>query len=72
MAEARNSDRLYMEDCRRAGHCVRGVRAWFNQAGLDFRDFLKNGIAVEQIESMHDGYADQIIARKRAREDAQG
>lgn len=69
---AGNSDRINIADVRQSGHCVRGARAWFAAQALDFRDFLNNGIAVEQVEALHDGYADQIIARKRAREAAGG
>jgi hypothetical protein len=61
-----------MSDARRAGHCVRGVRAWFHEQGLDFRDFVKNGIALERVAELKDGYGDQIIARKRARESSGG
>lgn len=57
-----------IEDCRRAGHCVRGVKAWCEQHQVDFRDFLKNGMSVEKALSFHDGFSDQIVARKRARE----
>lgn len=68
----KSSDRLTMSDALRAGHCVRGVRAWFSSQGLDFRDFMKNGIQEETIAALRDGYGDQIIARKRARETSGG
>lgn len=68
----RNSGRLTMHDCTSAGHCPSGVRRWIHDKGFDFRDFMKNGIDLATIEAMHDGYGDQIIARKRAREAAGG
>lgn len=67
-----NSDVVTMQDCTRGGHCPSGVRRWIHDQGFDFRDFMKNGLPLEQVEALHDGYADQIIARKRAREAAGG
>lgn len=61
-----------MSDALKAGHCVRGVRAWFTERGWNFRDFVKNGIALERVAELKDGYGDQIIARKRARESSGG
>lgn len=28
----------------RPGFCRRGVKVWFEERGLDYQDFLKNGI----------------------------
>lgn len=68
----KNSDLLTMADARRAGHCVRGVKAWCETHNIDFRDLVKNGIELERIAALQDGYGDQIIARKRARESGGG
>lgn len=34
-----------MEDLRKLRYCSRGVRAFFSRHGLDYSDFLKNGIS---------------------------
>lgn len=52
---------LTITDCRRAGYCAKGVKQWFEQHGLDFRDFLKNGTTVEKVRGIGDGLAQRII-----------
>lgn len=49
-------------DMRRAGYCASGIRGWFEQHDLDFRDFLKNGIDIETIREIGDGHATRFIA----------
>lgn len=44
---------------RAAGICVTGSRAWFRSQGLDFRDFLRNGIDAEVLRAT----GDPIVAR---------
>lgn len=48
------------------GICFSGQRDWFGKAGLDMRDFVKNGIAASKLEATGDGIA--IRAVKLARE----
>lgn len=55
--------RITITDIRRAGHCAAGARTWFEAHEIDFRDFLKNGISVEQLKALNDGFAEQVIAR---------
>ena len=57
-----------MDDVRRAGHCARGARRWFEQHGFNFKDFLKNGIDVETFLATGDGQAQQVVDRKHERE----
>jgi hypothetical protein len=54
---------ITMDDIRRAGHCARGTRRWFDENGLDFRGFLKNGIAATDLAATGDGLALQVINR---------
>ncbi|QIM63937.1 hypothetical protein A1D29_10670 [Pasteurellaceae bacterium Orientalotternb1] len=35
---------ITMEDMRRVDYCASGVEAFFKREGLDFDDFLQNGI----------------------------
>lgn len=60
--------RLSIDDVRLAGHCVGGARDWFKRHGLNFRDFLKNGLDAETALSVGDGMAEQVVQRKMERE----
>lgn len=60
--------RITIDDIRGAGHCASGARKWFDTQGLDFRGFLKNGIAVEDFLATGDGQALQVVQRKLARD----
>lgn len=42
-------DRLTPQDVQRAGYCLAGCKKWFEAQNLDFRDFLRSGIAVEDL-----------------------
>lgn len=57
---------ITVTDCRRAGHCAVGIKNWFEEKGLDFRKFLKEGITEEEFLKTNDGYANEIVAKKRA------
>lgn len=35
---------ITMQDMRRVGFCAAGVEAFFKREGLDYADFLQNGI----------------------------
>lgn len=57
-------------DIRKAGHCiVPGTKRWFADHGLDFRSFIKNGIAAETLLATGDALANQVVERTRARRD---
>lgn len=57
-------------DCRKLGYCMKQVRPWFGRMGLDFRDFVKNGIPASKLVATNDVYAMRVIeqARKRVKE----
>lgn len=46
--------RAYMQDVRGAKMCSRGTRDWFVRHGLDWDDFLKNGIPVSKLYEIGD------------------
>lgn len=50
---------------RAAKLCGNGVRAWFRHQGVDYNDFLQNGMPIEQVEAMNDGFAEQVCAAAR-------
>ncbi len=53
--------------CRAAGHCPRGIRDWFISHGLNFGDFLRNGIAEELFLSFGDAQAANVVSRAKER-----
>lgn len=56
-----------MDDCLKAGYCARGVRRWFGNQGLDFRAFMKAGIAASELLATGDAYANQVVERSMRR-----
>lgn len=63
-----------IDDIRRAGHCPRGAKAWFEAHGLDFRTFVKpvergGGLPASVLLATGDALAEQVVRRKRERED---
>jgi len=59
---------ITMADITRAGICARGAKGWFADNGLDFRDFLKNGISATQMLAVGDAHGALVVARKIGRE----
>lgn len=39
--------RVYIKHARACGYCARGMRAFFDKHGLDFAQFLKEGVDAE-------------------------
>lgn len=63
------SDRITLAECKAAGYCINGVRSWCERTGVDFRDFARNGITVEEARSK-DGWAaivDHLLSVRRQR-----
>ena len=59
--------RITIDDVR-AIHCARGARRWFEQHGLDFRAFLRDGIDVETFLATGDQRAESVVQHKLLRE----
>jgi hypothetical protein len=64
-------DRITIQDIRDAGYCASGARRWFSEQGLDFRDFMQNGILIADFLATNDGMAALVVTRKLER-DARG
>lgn len=58
-----NRDRLSIREIRETGHCVRGIRDWLTTRGFDFKDVVKNGISIKDIERQDDEIGRQVIAK---------
>lgn len=59
-----------VEHLRKAGLCSRGARQWFAYTGLDYADFLKNGIPASRVEATNDALGMRVL--KIARDEAAG
>ncbi|HDS1128083.1 TPA: hypothetical protein QDZ99_001932 [Stenotrophomonas maltophilia] len=48
--------------------CAAGIRTWMDRHGLDLRQFLDDGLPVEQFEALDDAFAQRLaaIAREEA------
>ena len=53
--------KIYMSDLRKAKMCARGSRAFFLRHGLDWQDFLANGIDLEIAEKFDDAMTQQVV-----------
>lgn len=50
---------------RELNYCNRGAREFFSKHGLDWGDFLRNGIDVRKIEAIGDAMAMKVVAHAR-------
>jgi arsenate reductase-like glutaredoxin family protein len=60
--------KIYINDVRKSGHCVRGAKKWFQEHDMDFRDFLRNGVDSETFVTKGDGLAKKVVEDKIARQ----
>lgn len=56
-----------MSDVRSIAYCSRGTRQWFESKGLDWSDFLQNGVDAEKLIQTGDPMALAIVEQVRAR-----
>ncbi len=57
---------ITIQDVRNARYCASGARTWFRSYGLDFRDFMENGITEERFLATGDAMAQRVVDMKRA------
>lgn len=57
-----------MEHVRACNYCSRGARAWFERYGLDWQDFLQNGLPASTFETIGDHLGLEVarVARQAA------
>lgn len=61
--------RITLGECKEAGYCVKGVRKFMEASGEDFRDFVINGMTVEEARTK-DGWTalvDHILSVRKQR-----
>lgn len=59
--------KIILADCEECGFCNHGLRMMAKNNGIDWWDFLQNGIDVEILESWNDENANRAIAAAKAR-----
>lgn len=64
-----NGQKITIDDVRKTGHCVAGARDWFGRHGLDFRDFIRNGIEEQKFLASGDTIAAEVVKATRVRRD---
>lgn len=52
--------RIYMKDIRKSGLCSSGVRTYAKKYGLDYNDFLTNGVELDSLPDQ-DGQIVKLI-----------
>lgn len=62
-----SAGKIILRDCTANGNCAKGVRLWFRGHGLDYQDFVKNGIDIEPIEALNDHFGNAVAKRARER-----
>lgn len=57
---------ITIDDIRKVGICASGTRRWFEAQGLDFRDFMQNGISASVLAATGDAQALRVVEAKLA------
>lgn len=56
-----------VQDCRKLGYCMKQVRPWMTQEGLDFREFVRVGLPASKLHATNNAYAEDVIEQARKR-----
>ena len=62
-----SDDKITIGEFRDAGYCVKGQRSMANAIGIDWRNFVKNGLTLEEA-AKHSGISCMVsdVLKKRA------
>ena len=60
--------RVTVQDLRASRLCFQGARPWFRRHGLDWQQFLKEGLDAETLTATGDALALRVIAIAETRE----
>lgn len=58
---------VYASDAVAGGNCMSGSREWAKAHGLDFRTFMREGIAIETLRALECPLADRACDAAEAR-----
>jgi len=59
--------RVTIADVRKLGYCVSGQRRFAEQHGIDFKDFIRNGIPASTLLATDDDMARRAVMEARRR-----
>ena len=57
--------RLMPDDLRECNYCARGSRIMADAIGVDWSDFLKNGVALSHLEPIDDAMIQVLITHDK-------
>lgn len=60
--------KIRMRDIRAAKMCSRGARTWFARHGLDWSEFITNGIDADLVLATGDAMAIRVVEVARGRD----
>jgi hypothetical protein len=52
---------IRVEHIRKAGYCNKGARVFCTRHGIDWADFVQNGIAFERVQHINDTMLQKLI-----------
>lgn len=52
-------------DARKVLYCSKGIRFFCTKYGIDYTDFLKNGIEADKLLALNDSMANKVVEAKR-------
>lgn len=58
------SEKVTVADLRAVRLCVKGIRKWFDNNGLNFSDFVQNGMPREDFEKLPDARVKLVLGVK--------
>lgn len=56
---------------REIGYCNRGSREWFARQGLNWADFVENGVEAEKLRATGDAMAEKLVEHAERSQDGQ-
>lgn len=60
--------KVTIHDCKKAGYCRKGVRLHCELLGIDFKQLVRVGINIEELEHIEDAAVQKIIAQVKGRQ----
>lgn len=61
---------LTAADLKSYGYCVSGQRGWFQAHGIDFKNFVRNGMKIGEAKLIDDAAMQESVRRKLDQERA--
>ena len=58
---------ITINDIRKTGHCVSGIKSWFALHDLDFRSFVQSGVSASVLLATGDGLAHDVVSKVQDR-----